>query len=251
MTLHWETIGGFGILSWYPQFEELAPYHSWRFLIEIAGLVNGARIIGCITSEPPRSDAQHHGGMDVKLYTVQPFAIRRVDGGISVILIHKYSDEDLSVSIEVPAGMYHYATYRYDAVRQVACRIPLTTAEADQAVEIFSPPYSVSIIRFGPDSTVGLPEPSGPMPAGPRLLRSHPNPFNPVTTICYDLPHASEVLLIVYDLLGREVARLVDGYMEPRYHEVQWDGRGFPSGIYIARLVTPEYSKSIKMVLLK
>ncbi|MCK4577265.1 MAG: DUF1565 domain-containing protein [Candidatus Marinimicrobia bacterium] len=88
------------------------------------------------------------------------------------------------------------------------------------------------------------------------LYQNYPNPFNPVSTIQYDLPQASNVSLIVYDLLGREVARLVDGYMEPGNHQVQWNGknssgRELPSGIYIARLVTPEYAKSIKMVLLK
>ncbi|UCH10251.1 MAG: T9SS type A sorting domain-containing protein [Fidelibacterota bacterium] len=88
------------------------------------------------------------------------------------------------------------------------------------------------------------------------LLQSYPNPFNPVSTIRYDLPQASDVSLIVYNLLGREVATLVDSYIEPGYHKVLWDsrdarGREVPSGIYIARLVTPEYSQSIKMVLLK
>jgi photosystem II stability/assembly factor-like uncharacterized protein len=88
-------------------------------------------------------------------------------------------------------------------------------------------------------------------PGAYHLHPAYPNPFNPVTTIRYELPHASVVSLIVYDLLGREVARLLDGYMEPGYHEVQWDGRDFASGIYITRLATPGYSKSIKMVLLK
>ena len=83
------------------------------------------------------------------------------------------------------------------------------------------------------------------------LHTNYPNPFNPTTTIRYGLPQVSEVLLMVYDLLGREVARLVNGAMEAGYHEVQWDGRECASGIYIARLMTPEYSKSIKMVLLK
>lgn len=88
------------------------------------------------------------------------------------------------------------------------------------------------------------------------LEQNYPNPFNPVSTIQYEIPHASEVSLIVYDILGREVTRLVDGYMEPGYHQTQWDGRNvngqeLPSGIYIARLVTPEYTKSIKMVLLR
>jgi hypothetical protein len=84
-----------------------------------------------------------------------------------------------------------------------------------------------------------------------NLYANYPNPFNPLTNLRYDLPHATHVTLTVYNLLGREVIRLVDDYMEPGYHEVQWDGREFASGIYIARLVTPEYSKSIKMVLLK
>jgi hypothetical protein len=88
------------------------------------------------------------------------------------------------------------------------------------------------------------------------LHPAYPNPFNPATTIRYDLPRASEVSLIVYDLLGREVTRLVAGYLEPGYRQVQWDGchqigRSLPSGIYIARLMTLEYTKSIKMVLLK
>jgi hypothetical protein len=92
--------------------------------------------------------------------------------------------------------------------------------------------------------------------AGFRLHQNYPNPFNPVSTIRYDLPQGSDVSLVVFDILGREVIRLVDSFMEPGYHHVQWDGRDaggrqVPSGIYIARLVTPEYSKSIKMVLLK
>jgi hypothetical protein len=89
------------------------------------------------------------------------------------------------------------------------------------------------------------------LPMEIALHPAFPNPFNPTTTIRCDLPLASEVSLIVYDLLGREVARLVDGYMEPGHHEVQWNGQQLPSGIYIARLVTPGNSQSIKMVLLK
>jgi hypothetical protein len=88
------------------------------------------------------------------------------------------------------------------------------------------------------------------------LHQNYPNPFNPTTSLRFDLPKTGNVALIIYNVMGREVARLVDGYMEPGYHQAQWDrrsaiGRELPSGIYIARLVAPEYSKSIKMVLLK
>ncbi|MFC1547963.1 YCF48-related protein [Candidatus Neomarinimicrobiota bacterium] len=89
------------------------------------------------------------------------------------------------------------------------------------------------------------------IPSAFRLGQNYPNPFNPVTTIHYDLPQASEVSLIVYNILGQEVARLVEGDIEPGFHEIQWHGREFPSGLYLARIVTPEHSKSIKMLLLK
>ncbi|UCH09129.1 MAG: T9SS type A sorting domain-containing protein [Fidelibacterota bacterium] len=96
------------------------------------------------------------------------------------------------------------------------------------------------------------------MPVRFHLLQNYPNPFNPVSTIRYDLPTGGAVSLIVYDILGREVVRLVDGYMEPGHHQVQWNARAIPSGIYIARLLVPptagvtqEYARSIRMLLLK
>ncbi len=88
------------------------------------------------------------------------------------------------------------------------------------------------------------------------LEQNYPNPFNPITTIRYDLPESSEITLVVYDLMGRELIQLIENQLEAGYHWIIWDakdhsGRSVPSGIYIARLVTPKYTKSIKMVLLK
>ncbi len=83
-----------------------------------------------------------------------------------------------------------------------------------------------------------------------------PNPFNPTTTIRFDLPMDSQVHLIIYDISGREVMRLVDEVRPAGYYELRWNGRDatgrqVPSGIYFTRLVTPEYSKSMKMLKLK
>ncbi|MFC1620629.1 Ig-like domain-containing protein, partial [Candidatus Neomarinimicrobiota bacterium] len=88
------------------------------------------------------------------------------------------------------------------------------------------------------------------------LHQNYPNPFNPLTTIRFDLPVATDVKLMVYDILGRNIVRLVHQTLEPGYRSVVWQGldnrgRLVPSGIYIVRLVTPEYTRSIKMVLLK
>ncbi len=94
------------------------------------------------------------------------------------------------------------------------------------------------------------------IPKAFALHQNYPNPFNPTTTIRFELPKASEVYLVIYDILGREVAGLVDGYMEAGYRQVIWNGkdgygRDISSGIYIVRILTPEYTRSIKTVLLK
>ena len=88
------------------------------------------------------------------------------------------------------------------------------------------------------------------------LHQNFPNPFNPNTSLRYELPIATDVVLVVYDLLGREVIRLVDEHNEAGYHQVIWQGqdkfgRGLASGVYIYRLATPNYSHSRKMLLLK
>jgi len=88
------------------------------------------------------------------------------------------------------------------------------------------------------------------------LHQNHPNPFNPSTTLRFDLPEASNVTLTVYDLMGREVTRLVAGRLEPGYHAVVWNGRDrvgrqAPTGVYIARMVSAQYTRTIKLVLLK
>lgn len=96
-----------------------------------------------------------------------------------------------------------------------------------------------------------------------HLYQNYPNPFNPSSTILFDLPLTTDVKLVIYNLLGQEVVRLKEEIMKEGYYRIVWDGRNaagehVPSGIYFARLfippsagVTPEYAKSIKMVLLK
>lgn len=94
------------------------------------------------------------------------------------------------------------------------------------------------------------------LPTEFALSQNYPNPFNPTTTVSFDMPVQTEAQLIVYDIMGREVAQLMGGLLAAGYHQVVWAGldkfgRPVPSGTYIARLVTPKFTKSIKMVLLK
>ncbi|HIA79556.1 MAG TPA: T9SS type A sorting domain-containing protein, partial [Candidatus Marinimicrobia bacterium] len=83
-----------------------------------------------------------------------------------------------------------------------------------------------------------------------------PNPFNPVTTIRYDLPQESHVHLVIYDILGREVKTIVNSKEHAGYRSVRWDGlnsygQEVSTGMYFYRLETSDFSKVQKMVLLK
>lgn len=101
------------------------------------------------------------------------------------------------------------------------------------------------------------------LPTRYQLHPSHPNPFNPSTTIQYDLPVKSQVMLVVYNTLGQEVARLVNGQWDAGIHEVEWTGRSgngkqVASGMYIYRLYAVPLDGSLaphmstqKMLLLK
>jgi len=68
------------------------------------------------------------------------------------------------------------------------------------------------------------------------LGQNYPNPFNPTTQIVFDLPKAGEVTLTVYDMTGRVVSTLVNGYKSAGRYDVTFDGSGLASGAYIYRL---------------
>lgn len=102
------------------------------------------------------------------------------------------------------------------------------------------------------DSILGVGGDAVEEPSKFALYQNYPNPFNPVATITYDLPHATTVSLVVYDMLGREVAVLVNEQQALGNHRATFDASRFPSGAYIYRLETADgYTASKRMVFLK
>lgn len=88
------------------------------------------------------------------------------------------------------------------------------------------------------------------------LFQNHPNPFNPSTTIRFDVPYASRVKLRVFDLLGREIRTLFDGEQKAGTSDVVWDGTDYSglrvaSGVYFYRLDASGYSETRKMILVR
>ncbi len=103
---------------------------------------------------------------------------------------------------------------------------------------------------------VAIQEPVHAAPASFTLYPNYPNPFNPATTIRFDLNRSAKVSLKIYNVLGQEVRTLVSGQMPPGVHSVTWDGKdqrgqNVSSGVYLYRLETGGFSKTLKLTLLK
>jgi hypothetical protein len=102
-------------------------------------------------------------------------------------------------------------------------------------------------------TTVGVTSVEEGIPSVPKayvLSQSYPNPFNPTTTIQFELPQRGYVTLRVFDLLGKEVACLVSEALGPGSYKARWQA-DVPSGTYIYRLQAGEYVGTRKMVLVR
>ncbi len=100
-------------------------------------------------------------------------------------------------------------------------------------------------------STSGTKENDLEIPQSFILYQNHPNPFNPYTIISYQLTVSSDITLKVYDLLGREVATLVDEYKPRGKYEIEFSASALPSGVYFYQLKASNYIETKKMSLLK
>ncbi|MCL5031511.1 MAG: T9SS type A sorting domain-containing protein [Bacteroidetes bacterium] len=118
-------------------------------------------------------------------------------------------------------------------------------------------PWHVTLyIRAEISTVTGIVDIGTEVPKNFNLSQNYPNPFNPTTTIEYDLPKGENVKLKVYDILGREVAELVDAYQAAGTYKVQWNGRNnsgtnLASGIYLYTFEAGSYKSVKKMIYLK
>ncbi|MDI6804668.1 MAG: CehA/McbA family metallohydrolase [Bacteroidota bacterium] len=139
---------------------------------------------------------------------------------------HEYSYTDTTI---VEAGNYEYRIMQVDT----------------DSMKHFS---STVPISFTPTAVF---ENSG-LPSEYKLFQNYPNPFNPVTNIQYQVPEYTFISLKVFDVFGREVQTLVNGYIQPGYHRVEFDASQIASGIYYYQLKTPNSNGLMgKMILLK
>jgi hypothetical protein len=108
-----------------------------------------------------------------------------------------------------------------------------------------------SEFRFQTGQDITTVEHNGAVPSAFSLSQNYPNPFNPTTNIQFAVPQAGPVSLRVYDVLGREIALLVDNVLQPGYYTARFDGHNLASGVYFYRLIAGEFVEMKKMQVMK
>ncbi|MFH1686330.1 MAG: T9SS type A sorting domain-containing protein [bacterium] len=160
--------------------------------------------------------------------------------------------QQMSMMLQRRGSLLQVLLYPVDGATMPAGDYPLINivggaGTAVQAVELASADGRTALVDFGARPAV---------PLDFVLKQNYPNPFNPSTTIEFDLATASLVKLTVFDLLGRQVAVLVDHELPPGTHSVVFDktnvpGQSLASGMYLYRIATDSGSYTRKMMLLK
>ena len=130
----------------------------------------------------------------------------------------------------------------------------LSVGEYTSTISVIDPhhgPISVSVTLVV-EAIIGVENGVvGKIPSIYSLKQNYPNPFNPSTSIKYLIPSSGLVSLKVYTLLGEEAVTLVNGVQSAGVHEIQWRADALPSGVYIYRLKTEEFSAIRRMSFIK
>jgi len=111
------------------------------------------------------------------------------------------------------------------------------------------PPWGYKVYEFG--SGIILEQDEEIQLNGFALSQNYPNPFNPITRIKYSIPYSADVSIKIFDMLGKEVETLVDEYKSAGTYEISFSLKNLSSGIYFYRIISGNYSKTNKMILLK
>jgi flagellar hook assembly protein FlgD len=111
--------------------------------------------------------------------------------------------------------------------------------------------YSDAFILKFTAAITGINLISNEIPSSYSLSQNYPNPFNPSTVVRFQLSVVSNVVLKVYDVMGREVQTLVNEKLSAGTYEVTFDGSNIPSGVYFYKMQTGDFSETKKMILMK
>jgi hypothetical protein len=149
-----------------------------------------------------------------------------------------------------------YTVYRDAEVLATTAELVYVDNTAEVGTEYT---YTVSATDFagnesdksGPGSVVTSVDSKSAVPTDYALKQNYPNPFNPTTTVEFALPNAGDVTLTIFNTTGQAITTLYNGYMDAGYHKVNWNAAVNSAGLYFLEMRSGEYTKLIKMTLVK
>ncbi len=140
----------------------------------------------------------------------------------------------------------------YFAAQDIALPNPLVATLPAGGSGNTPPGTTAPPTRFSYDVVlVGVSGNSNEIPSVFALYNNYPNPFNPVTRIKFDIPRDVKARLVVYDILGREVSKILDGELKAGSYSLDFDASNLPSGVYFYKLTTDPFTDTKKMLLVK
>jgi len=238
-----------------------------NFILEIIVLPQGSPEGPPVVVELLRTGAPSGGFISVPLYMELPTEASAVQFEI------RYNSDNLNCTGLVPGEMASNMAIDYNVTdKAIKCVIynlgggdfgpasgELVELEFELAGFDFDPVSDVTISEFSivnPSADFMPVEVKGQLPERFALNQNYPNPFNAATNISFSLPEAGQVKLQVYDLLGRSVVTLHEGFLQAGSHTIVWDGRSaagldLASGVYFYRLQAGDFDKTKKMLLVK
>jgi hypothetical protein len=163
-------------------------------------------------------------------------AVTPLDGDETAVPIFVYTGSLFNAGVRLETATYKavYLGFGYEGINNSDDRNLLMTRILDWM-------FPLDAVDPGP----------GTLPTVYALEQNFPNPFNPETTIPFALPERSHVRLSVFDLLGREVAVLVNGVMDAGTHDATFNGAELSSGVYFYRMEANDFTQTRKLMLMK
>ncbi len=182
----------------------------------------------------------HDDAFDLMVLSLDGSWFASIPGGAATSVLGAGASEDVTVQVEVPITAFDGEENNI---------FLFGTSQANNTI------IGVGQGELMAQST-GIFEEGGTVPDQYFLAQNHPNPFNPSTQISFGLQTGGHTTVVVYNLLGQQVRSLVDEYLVAGAHVVTWDGTNMdgdivPSGIYFYRIISGNFSKTRKMVLMK
>ena len=179
--------------------------------------------------------------------------IYRVDGNGGVNFTNTFLNDNLGTSFNGAAAPFTGIFTPYNALSNftsasVAGEWILTITDYKSGDDGILQDWGLLISE---SSIVGVEEENGIIPNSISLYQNYPNPFNPSTTIKWQQPEAGIVTLKIYDVLGREVATLINEELTAGNHETVFDASQLSSGIYFYQLKAGSFVQTKKMILIK